>query len=458
MSSYLATIICIFFIFYLFWTDRKKSDHLSNALWIPLAWMFLAGSRYVSSWLNLRSSLPSAMAYEEGSPVDAASFFLLIAAGVFVLLRRKIDWARWVAQNKWIWLYFLYCGASIVWSDSPFVSLKRFIKDLGNPIMALVILTEKRPYEAVGVILRRLAFLLLPLSVLFIRYFPDLGRDYTPAGELMFTGVGHQKNALGQMCLISGIYFAWRYLLSRKEGYKWRWKGNITDFIVMGMVVWLLRMANSATSLACLVVATSLFFISRTKLMTENPGRILVWMTAAASLFILMDVTLGASDAVIRTLGRDATLTSRTPVWQVLKGIVTNPIVGAGYMSFWSGERMEMIWKSVGATIVQAHSGYVEQYLNLGYIGVVFIIILMLSGLLKVRRHLNVDYSSAMLRFSFIVTVALYNYTEASFYGINNIWVLLLLGVIEVPGQQISQNPVFTTGTEDTEKCLTVRG
>ena len=48
--------------------------------------------------------------------------------------------------------------------------------------MVLVILTEKRPYEAVGVILRRLAFLLLPLSVLFIRYYPDLGREYILRG------------------------------------------------------------------------------------------------------------------------------------------------------------------------------------------------------------------------------------------------------------------------------------
>ena len=59
---------------------------------------------------------------------------------------------------------------SIAWTDEPFVLFKRWIKDLGNPIMALVILTEQRPYEAVGAILRRLGFFCLFLyrSCLFV--------------------------------------------------------------------------------------------------------------------------------------------------------------------------------------------------------------------------------------------------------------------------------------------------
>ena len=113
--------------------------------------------------------LASADDYAEGSPVDRAVFFSLIAAAVYVLSQRKIDWRRLLVQNKWIALYFLFCLSSIAWTDEPFVLFKRWVKDLGNPIMVLVILSEDRPYLAVGVILRRLAFLLLPLSVLFIR-------------------------------------------------------------------------------------------------------------------------------------------------------------------------------------------------------------------------------------------------------------------------------------------------
>ena len=168
MPPQLAVIICIFFILYLFRMDLKKSSGPSIALWIPLVWMFLAGSRYASSWLSLGTPLASIDAYDEGSPVDRAVFFSLIGAGTFILSRRKINWGQLLSQNKWIVLYFLYCLSSIAWTDEPFVLFKRWIKDLGSPIMALVILTEQHPYEAAGIILRRLAFLLLPLSVLFL--------------------------------------------------------------------------------------------------------------------------------------------------------------------------------------------------------------------------------------------------------------------------------------------------
>jgi O-antigen ligase len=141
-------------------------------------------------------------------------------------------------------------------------------------------------------------------------------------------------------------------------------------------------------------------------------------------------------ELILSLLGRNATLTDRTEVWEVVLGLEFDPIVGAGFMSFWTGERMELIWRILRVKLVQAHSGYVEQYLNLGAIGIAFIAGIMLSGLLKVRKHLNVDPSMAMLRLCFIVTAVLYNYTEAAFYGINNVWLLLLLGTIDISGQQ----------------------
>ena len=103
-------------------------------------------------------------------------------------------------------------------------------------------------------------------------------------------------------------------------------------------------------------------------------------------------------------------------------------------MSFWSGARLEAVWSQGLTGVNQAHNGYLEQYLNLGYIGVAFIAIIALSGLFKLRRHLSVDPAAGILRLCFIVTAVLYNYTEASFYGMNNMWILLLLGCLEVEG------------------------
>jgi O-antigen ligase len=92
--------------------------------------------------------------------------------------------------------------------------------------------------------------------------------------------------------------------------------------------------------------------------------------------------------------------------------------------------------------LMQAHNGYLEIYLNLGFIGLFIIAGQILSGLRKVSRHLAIDYSAAILRLCFIVVVVLYNYTEATFYGVSGMWVLFLLGVMERPGQQKSINNI----------------
>jgi O-antigen ligase len=286
------------------------------------------------------------------------------------------------------------------------------------------------------VILRRLAFVQFPLSILFIKYYSHLGRLYHVDGTATYTGVGEQKNSLGTLCLISGIAFAWTFLQKRQDDVKGGVKGNFIDYLLIGMLAWLLYMSNSQTSLSCLLVATSLFFMSRTTVIAQKPSRIIVVLICGVLLLAALEATLNVKELVFSLLGRNSTLTDRTDIWEVVLGLEVSPLVGSGFTTFWTGDRMELIWRMLRVKIVQAHSGYIEQYLNLGFIGVAFIGAIMLSGLLKIRKHLDVDPPAAMLRLCFIVTAVLYNYTEAAFYGINNMWLLLLLGTMDMSDQR----------------------
>lgn len=435
MPPQLAALIFILLILYLFWMDRKKTEGVSSAIWIPFIWMFLAGSRYVSQWLDLGAPAMSADAILEGSPIDRAVFTLLIIAGVLILRQRRINWNALFTQNAWIWLYFVFGAVSFLWSDYPFVSFKRWIKAIGNVIMVLVILTEEHPYEAIGVILRRLAFLLLPLSVLFIKYYPDLGRGYH-MGKPMFTGVAGTKNGLGVICLLSAIYFSWNMLISRSEGNASGQSLHYSIYlIIIPMIAWLLYMANSATSLACMVVAVCLFVVGRQPVVVREPRRILAIGIACIVLFGIMELTFDVKDTVITMLGRRPDLTTRVPMWEDLLSMVRNPIVGFGYESFWLGARRQYMVEHWGI-VCQAHNGYLEMYLNMGLIGLLFVVGWIISGLKKVQRYLYINYPAAILRLCFIVVVSLFNYTEATFFGVSSLWVLFFLGIIDVSGQQ----------------------
>jgi exopolysaccharide production protein ExoQ len=432
MVPLIAAAVCLAFMAHLFRKDFQRAD-VQPISWVPLIWMFLAGSRWVSSWLNLSGPLASVDAYSEGSPVDRAVFFSLIVWGMVVLSQRNIEWERLFAQNKLIGLYLLFCLASIGWTDEPMVLFKRWFKDLGGPIMALVLLTERQPYQAVGTTLRRLSYLLLPPSMLFVRYFPHLGRGYRHDGSPLYTGVGHQKNDLGLMCLTAGIYFAWHMLRKENAGEAIT-PVNRYVLLLAAMLAYLLYLSNSQTSLVCLVIATGILVLSRVKLIASQPSRIVAVLAITALAYYVLDSTLHVKDEILAMLGRDADLTDRAGLWELVLSLEANPIVGAGFMSFWTGQRMETIWNALGAGINQAHNGYLEQYLNLGYVGVGFIIAIIGSGLLSVRAHLKTDSSAGLIRLCFISVAILYNYTEAAFYGINNMWVMLLLGCFDTRG------------------------
>ena len=418
-------------ILFLFYNDlRQKREGVSSAIWIPFTWLFLAGSRYVSQWLSLSAPTEaSADFYLEGSPLDRAVFLALIVLGVFIIVRRKVDWTKLLTKNTWALLFFLFGLISILWSEYPTVSFKRLFKASGNLVMAIVILTEENPLEAIGAIIRRLAFLLLPLSVLFIKYYPDLGRTYH-MGMPSYTGVASQKNGLGQICLIVGIYYLWEIFLKNKDrGIPRKRRDPIIYLTILVMLVWLLNKSDSATSIICMVVTLCLLLLSRLPGMAQQPNKLLIIGASVAFVIVLLEITLNLSGVIITSIGRDPSLTTRVPMWNRLLQMQKNPILGFGFESFWLGPRLEVLLQKYG--VRQAHNGYLETYLNLGLTGLIILVASLLSGLNKVRKQLSIDYRFAVLKILFIVTIAFYNWTEATFYGVSNLWVLFFLGILE---------------------------
>jgi O-antigen ligase len=128
-------------------------------------------------------------------------------------------------------------------------------------------------------------------------------------------------------------------------------------------------------------------------------------------------------------------------MWEMLLKMAPNPWIGTGYESFWSGDRLSEIWARMGHTtgFIQAHNGYIDTYLNLGIIGVSLIVIAIVVGLVRARQQLEHQYAYAVLRIALILVAVAYNYTEAAFKPVNNVFVLLLIGILEVSRVRVSR-------------------
>jgi exopolysaccharide production protein ExoQ len=444
MPPPIAAVLTIAFIAFLFLDEAKDSER-PRISWAPFVWMFLAGSRFASYWLQLGSP-PDAHSYDEGSPIDRIVFGLLIAWGVAALLRRRTCWREAIANNSFLCIYLLFCLASLGWSGEPYVLVKRWIKDLGNPVMALVLLTERRPYDAVGATLRRLSFVMLPLSVLFIKYYPDLGRAYTWGGSPTYTGIGHQKNDLGLMCLLAGTYYGWALMHRDPNWCPPILRRRAPLWALVSCLAWLLYMSNSQTSLVCLIMATALMSYARVQSIRSHPEYLLARVSAVTLMAALLEQVLSIKANLIWLLGRRPDLTNRAQIWDIVLRVNDGSWLGTGFMSFWTPTRTAAVARELGSPLKTAHNGYLEQYLTLGYPGVLFTFSLLAISVRRVYEHLRTDLRPALLRLTFISTTLLYNYTESAFYGMNNVWVLFLVAVIRPPTSANSTETLNTQG------------
>ena len=312
MPAHVALILAMALIALLLLRDCKQQPQLSYALWIPLLWLLIMGSRPASMWLGVQHYVQDAQL--DGSPFDRIVFLLLITAGVLVLIRRRVHWGNIIAYNKWLFIFFLYLGISTLWSDYPIVAFKRWIKDVGNIIMILVVLSESDPIEAVKRLLLRCAYILVPLSVLFIKYFPDLGRYYNPwTWTYSFGGVTTDKNGLGATLIIYGIVLLWKMLDMRDD--KARSMDQLAmplHLLLLGMVAWLFLIAHSQTSFTCALLGVGILLAMRLPSIRSHTSHIEIYVLALALLLVFLNSVFDITGTFVQTLGRDMTISGRT--------------------------------------------------------------------------------------------------------------------------------------------------
>jgi O-antigen ligase len=383
--------------------------------------------------MGLSTTMATPDAYLEGSPFDRLIFLSLIVAGVLVLARRRASWQSIIAGNKWVFLCFVYLGISALWSDYPFVAFKRWIKDVGNVVMVLVILSEDEPIEAVKTVLLRCSYLVVFLSVLFIKYFPDIGRYYNPwTWTYHYGGVTSDKNMLGMSLFVCALFLFWNLLELRKEASTNRMQ-ILSHFGLIVAVLWLFHMANSSTAQSCTVLGAGLLIATRKAAIREKFNQFALFLLGGVVLLLLLDGFFNLREKAAAALGRDSTLTGRMEIWQIVLNEKTNPWIGVGFYSFWLGDRPERLSEQYWFHLNESHSGYLETYLNSGLFGLFLLGLVLAYGFKRVKERLLLQEQFGDLRLAFLVGVLVYNITEAAFSRLSPVWFALLLVILEYP-------------------------
>jgi exopolysaccharide production protein ExoQ len=429
----LALVLWLVLLIALLCFDPAKERKTSLALWVPVIWMFIVASRLPSQWLVGQAGI-AAQALEEGNPIDRGIDIALMLSAIFVLVSRSFRWADFFARNLALTAFLSFALLSVMWSDFALIAFKRWARDLGNFLVVLVALSDRRPLEAVRTLFRRLGYLLIPLSILLVKYYPEIGKQYEVwQGTAMYSGPATSKNGLGVICLVSGIFFFWDTVTRWSDRKQRRTKQIIcVNLALFAMTLWLLNLANSATSRVCLAIGC-LVIMAHSTALQRRPAVLKALIPALLCLYPILAFGFGMSDALAAAAGRDPTFTTRTEIWEILLGMHTNPLVGTGYESFWLGPRLRYVWSSPVGTINEAHNGYLEVYLSLGIVGLFLLSAFLVASYRTICKRLNPFPSIGSLSLALWTVALFYNVTEAAF-KVHFMWVALLVVAIAVPG------------------------
>ncbi len=451
LSPHLALFLCVVFIFCLFWIDYRRNEPVSQALWIPVIWMAQAGSRRLEQWFSQGGSSLSPLG-TEGSPLQAFILSVLIFAGLRILSQRKerFGLSKLIADNRPLFLLLGYYALAVFWSDFPFVSFKRYIKLLGVLTMALVILTDTNSTLALRTALCRCGYVLLPLSIVLAKYF-RCGVTYDVwTGERSVIGLCVNKNMLGQVCLVLGLFFLWDILLRWKENFPKRDRLMlIINTSMLLLAIQLLLLSHSATSLICLGLGSAVLLATKYDSVRKRIG---LYIVIGAVAFLILDLSLDMIPAILHAFGRDTTLTGRTYIWKELMPMAKNSLLfGSGYESFWTGSRVLDIWQT--RHINEAHNGYLEIVLNTGLIGLFFFSLLVVSVYRRCKEIIRSNPEHGRFFMTFFITALLYNFTEAAFKGLCLMFFLFVTIAIKIPetdyGRSVYVVPARASGLPD---------
>jgi O-antigen ligase len=331
--------------------------------------------------------------------------------------------------------------------------------------MVLILLTDDQPIAALRRLFSRVGFILFPYSILLIRY-TNLGRRYDIDGAPMNTGVTTEKNSLGLIVFLVSLGALWnvRALLMDKEAPN-RAQRLVAQGTLLAFGIVLLQMAHSATSVICFLLGGGFMLATGLRAIRIRPGRVralclVIVLAAALSMFF------GGNSIVSDALGRGGKMSGRTDIWASAIAAAENPVIGTGFESFWNANALKVA-RSLSLKgflympdLVSAHNGYIEVYLDLGWVGVCLITLVLVSGYRNAAKAFQRDPKLGSLLLTYVITGTFYSIAEVGFRVLTPSWIFLLLAVVGASGVAAGRIGVPPSSLSDAavDWCLRLPG
>jgi len=374
---------------------------------------------YTQPWVMFAPDTDSIVDASNSGPLRAM-YFAMYAGGLYVLALRPWAVVRGLIAQPFLIGLLLVAAASLFWSVTPDQTVRRVV-GIALTTLSGVALGARWRWSTLTEILAAGFAIIVVLSLLLGALLPSVGR-MTELFPGAWRGVFSEKNGFGGLMAFAFLIFAGAALLKPRRALLW-WPMAV-------LALALLLLSTSKTSLVSLMLGVAaLGFV----LLVRRGGAVAIVATYAAVVGL---VALGAGvilapDAFLAVLGKDATFTGRTKIWDsILRLIHERPWLGYGYGAVWTDTSgwgpLARIVKETGFTPQHAHNSWLEQWLGMGLIGLWAWILTYLTTLVRtvaaIFRH-----PGALVAFPFLVVFTVMSLTESIAFTYNDLrWVMFV--------------------------------
>jgi exopolysaccharide production protein ExoQ len=325
--------------------------------------------------------------------------------------------------------YLAFAGASILWAFSPERSSVRFVQQV--MILASIVLPTILAARTVDMM--RPLFLCFAFALILNLYFVLQGSSTivwygSKQVNIGFQGYFEGKNYLGECGAVA-------FLLSLHEIFARGWR-RLFGIIVVALAFFLVYLSNSKTALSLALVCPFLAALALIVRKLTGVSVAIILLSIPLCFVLLSSVSNFNFERLSYMLYGDSSLTGRTVIWDFADTeIARSPLVGWGYQSFWLVPNSPAVTDAPGwvKTMPNAHNGYIDTKIEMGYIGLAFLLAFLIATLHAVGRVADRDPVRARLVLSLALFIILYNFFESLWMrAFEFLWVVFVINAAEI--------------------------
>lgn len=276
-----------------------------------------------------------------------------------------------IKQERAIIIFLIWALVTIIWSDFPFVSFKRWFQIFTFYWVTLVYFAHYPYIDDLIKLIKPIIYSYILITLAVCLLIPE-AKD--PEFNT-WRGLTLSKNNLGQVGLILSV-LTLIIVNFEKEIIK---KNIAVLFFILSITISLATFSSTTyISLFIFLSGSLVFYLSKKFWRNLGVGYaftiiLSAFLVTLGGLIFYFDPTI--TDFIQGIFGKSETFYDRGKLWSVMIwNISQHPIIGCGFQGFWVIEspKIQLLYQSFIWLPIQAHNGYLDMINETGLVGFAF--------------------------------------------------------------------------------------